>query len=160
MANLNHMPYLQKVAASDVEVIQHKEKTYQGSWKEAGGRSAWFMFRRNMDRLVGMMAPPPARKLAIANLRENEVHLDSNTYRYLVACLKAEDIFSHIEAAPGGEDGTALACLRDLRRYALLIEAEMVARGSIALEVVPQPEYRPGTPEDGGHHARHEPETM
>ena len=33
-----------------------------------------------------------------------------------------------------GEDGSALACVRDMRNYLLLIEAEMVARGVVMVE--------------------------
>jgi len=53
-----------------------------------------------------------------------------------------------IAAAPGGEDGTVLAEVRDLRRYLLMAEAEMIEQGAIVFRT-----DRPGSPEDGGHHA-------
>jgi len=49
--------------------------------------------------------------------------------RYLRESYVSQDIFLKIEEKPHGADGTVLACLRDLRRYGLLIEAEMTARG-------------------------------
>ena len=41
------------------------------------------------------------------------------------------DIFQRIQVNPSGDDGTVLAEIRDLRRYLLLVEAEMVARGAV-----------------------------
>jgi hypothetical protein len=41
------------------------------------------------------------------------------------------DIFAGIEQHPGGEDGTVLAEVRDLRRYLALVEAEMRQRGVV-----------------------------
>ncbi len=44
------------------------------------------------------------------------------------------NVFAHIEAKPDGSDGTVLAEIRDLRRYLLLVEAEMVARGVVTYD--------------------------
>lgn len=156
--DMDHMVFLESVALSDVLVLHKKEATYQGSWKRAGGRSAWFMARRNMDRLLTMMAPKAVPK-HIATLQnvldtlqalDNAVHYQHIEHgtnglpgsieatREIIAHLKdtytAEDIFARIGLRPKGEDGTVLACIRDLRRYLLLVEAEMIAEGVIENE--------------------------
>lgn len=143
--NMKHLAQLQAVADSDVAVIRKKESTYQGSWKAAGGRSAWFMFRRNMDRLLKMMQPPhgdihfslPDLDDAIeqAGKGNGDCTLDFSVVQYLRDAYVAEDIFAQIELQPSGADGTVFAVLRDMRRYALLIEAEMVAQGVAQTEM-------------------------
>lgn len=145
--NMDHLSHLDAIARSDVAVLRAKEATYRGSWKAAGGRSAWFMARRNLDRLLTMMRPPEApeglqveeldREL---NVLPQGVHTHSSTgyYRdtlnYLMRSNRAEDIFAMIEADPSGADGTVLAVMRDARRYFTLVEAEMVARGVVVPE--------------------------
>lgn len=137
--NMDHLDYLPHVAKADVNMLHEKERTYMGSWKRAGGRSAWFMFRRNMDRLIEMLKKPAD----IQGWQEPETwrrfikgYANSEEIKHLAACYCSENIFAMVRDAPGGEDGTVLACLRDLRRYAMLIEAEMMARGVV--EVPPQ----------------------
>lgn len=155
MVDMDHMKYLDDVADGDVLVLEKKESTYQGSWKAAGGRSAWFMMRRNMDRLITMMKKPETPKIfnltnvddtieAIKDpLRDGGDSLNNNVkfpgtleatvdmLQYLRDCYVSENIFAAIRANPSGDDGTVLACLRDLRRYLVLIEAEMMARGVV-----------------------------
>jgi hypothetical protein len=123
MNNL-HMKYLKEVTQSDIAVLEHKERTYGGSWKKRGGVGAFMMLARKWDRLEGIL---------------------NSRYRY--------DLFDCITCNPDGADGTALAEMRDLRRYLLLVESEMVARGAISVEAAPNQFTIPfGTPEDGGHH--------
>ena len=133
--NMDHLNHLQAVADSDVEVLRKKEATYQGSWKRAGGRSAWFMARRNLDRLITMMAPPKAtiRQEAFP-FEDGKVTLTRKEFENLQALLRAEDIFLMIERDPSGADGTVLAVVRDARRYFTLVEAEMIARGYVETE--------------------------
>jgi hypothetical protein len=66
----------------------------------------------------------------------------------------AYDLFAEIEANPTGEDGSILAEVRDLRRYLLLVEAEMTARGTLELDLLQNTDelFKAGTPDDGGHH--------
>ncbi len=149
MSDMRHMEKLGDVAASDVRVLMKKEATYRGSWKVAGGRSAWFMFRRNMDRLLNMMAKPKDdfqfSLLDLDDVIEQSYDKDKDgvgdctvaacVMKYLRDSFVSEDIFAQIELAPSGADGTVLACLRDLRRYGLLVEAEMVARGEVKPEL-------------------------
>jgi hypothetical protein len=125
--SLDHMTYLTHVNRSDRLVLKHKEATYGGSWKKRGGVGAFMMMARKWDRL------------------EN-----------IVAHLHHYDVFDAILTHPHGNDGTVLAEVRDLRRYLLLVEAEMVARGVVSPEEAPFPDGATmfGTPEDGGHHER------
>jgi len=130
---MNHMDHLESVTQEDLRELRRKESTYMGSWKKRGGVGAFMMCARKWDRIEQIVS------------------------RY------AYDIFAAIEADQTGQDGSALAELRDLRRYLLLIESEMQAR---AVPVYKGPPItiaeifknwvevnRPGTPENGGHHA-------
>lgn len=151
--NMNHMQFLRAVALDDVRVLEVKEGTYQGSWKRAGGTSAWFMLRRNMDRLLSMMeapTPPPGYSLrdlwdSIAEDPEKSptIELDVDVVMHLLRSYIAGNIFAAIRHQPGGEDGTVLAVLRDLRRYCLLVEAEMVNRGYLEVDLKKDPEEDP-----------------
>jgi hypothetical protein len=134
--------HMNAVAQEDVRFLKEKDKTYGGSWKKSGGRSAWFMLKRKIDRLIVLMTPPDPPPGW-----PTSVHVNAATTDRLLRMTQAEDIFAQITTRPGGEDGTVLAEVRDLRRYLLLVEAEMLARGVVEMPL------RPGTPEDGGHHA-------
>lgn len=107
--DMGHMDHLEAVAAADVEHLREKERTYQGSWKRRGGIGAFMMLARKWDRLEGMCR-------------------DTNAF------AQAYDIFGHIGALPLGLDGSPLAEVRDLRRYLLLVEAEMVSRGAVKVD--------------------------
>jgi hypothetical protein len=152
---MNHMQHLETVALSDCAVLHSKEATYQGSWKRAGGISAWFMARRNLDRLITMMAPKqfPDHITTPQNVTDTLAALDhivhhasdarnlpgtAEVTRQILAMLgdrfTANDIFAKIRANPGGEDGTVLAIVRDARRYFMLVEAEMIAEGVVEPE--------------------------
>lgn len=143
MTDMKHMEFLETVALSDVSVLRQKEETYQGSWKRAGGRSAWFMFRRNMDRLLSMMErPKDVHGFSLEDLDDaiasvvpahGDCTLDVSIVQYLRDAYVSENVFAKIREHPDGADGTVLACLRDLRRYAVLIEAEMMARGVVSV---------------------------
>lgn len=111
--NMNHMNHLEAVAAADVAHLQEKEKTYQGSWKKRGGVGAWMMACRKFDRLEGILS--------------QDTPVEKGGYNW--------DVFAAIKADPSGIDGCALAEIRDLRRYLLLVEAEMVSRGVVHLPV-------------------------
>lgn len=147
--DMNHMTYIGLVRDNDVRTLQEKEATYRGSWKKAGGRSAWFMLRRNMDRLLEMMKPPERPEdfslegvttvaAIVQDARNGNVTLSAGdlgvvrrNLEYLRDCWVSEDIFRRIGANPEGEDGTVLACVRDLRCYLTLVEAEMMAEGVV-----------------------------
>lgn len=144
MTEHDYMSQLAAVLDSDHRGLKIKESTYRGSWKKRGGVGAAMMVLRKVDRLENILAQ------------------------------SGYDIFSMIARNPSSGDGTALAEVRDLRRYLALVEAEMVARGVVVIEgkpPTPPPDSlgtprarpyvrgllhrppKPGTPEDGGHHA-------
>lgn len=157
--DMEYMNRLDDVAGDAVALIREKTETYGDSWKRRGGPGAWFTTVRPIDRLEGIMS------------------------------RHGGDIFAAIEAQPDGPDGSALACVRDIMNYCILIEAHARARLGVeghtrSEEVRKAPfclcpegalgvhqagcvyyigmrpctvEYimPPGTPEDGGHHARH-----
>jgi hypothetical protein len=100
--NMDHMNFLGAVAVADVEELRRKEKTYGGSWKKRGGTGAYHVSIRVVDRLQKIV--------------EEEFNCD---------------IFAAIEDDPSGADGSALAQIRDYRRYLMLIESEMMAKGII-----------------------------
>lgn len=146
-ARFHHHPYLAAVAQEDVRYLLEKDRSYGASWKLAGGRSAWFMLRRKMDRMIEMLKRPaspagfdPAFITGRIAVQAPQIaHIE-----HLVAAYRAEDIFGMIEADPSGRDGCVLAEVRDLRRYLLLVEAEMVSRGVVADPTPEQPEPAPG----------------
>lgn len=115
MSDMRHLQHLDAIASQDIAEIRRKEETYQGSWKKRGGAGAYHMLARKWDRLENM------------------------TMEYA-----GQDIFEAIEAdgVEAGADGTALAEVRDLRRYLLLVEAEMVSRRSAAPRPIPGAELR------------------
>lgn len=139
--DMKHLAQLRPVALGDVEHLLMKEKTYHGSWKRSGGRSAWFMLRRKIDRLLEMMKRPEPphgwsmddylEAVETARCGDGDVTVDANVAGYLAASYSAENIFAMIRSDPSGTDGSVLAEVRDLRRYLLLVEAEMVSRGAI-----------------------------
>lgn len=127
--------YLRQIAEEDVRFLKEKDASYGASWKLGGGRSAWFMLRRKMDRMIQMMRrpdPPPgwtAREgISVAVDQVVGKLNDPAVWSYLIQCHSAEDIFAKIAEDGSGRDGSVLAEIRDLRRYLLLVEAEMVAR--------------------------------
>jgi hypothetical protein len=84
------------------------------------------------------------------------------------------NIFDGILGDSSGADGSVLAEVRDLRRYLLLIEAEMISRWDVLANVETMSESErvklatmrmsdilgPGTPEDGGHHEQDGPKIL
>lgn len=102
-----HMDYLQDVVDEDVRHLIIKERTYGGSWKKRGGVGAFMMLARKWDRI------------------ENMVGEKLNGVRQY-------DIFDGISRNPTGDDGTLIAEIRDLRRYLVLVEAEMIAKHVVA----------------------------
>src|SRR5262245_47876527 len=143
--DMRHLNFLEQVTEEDLAEIRRKESTYEGSWKKRGGIGAFFVSIRKVDRLEHIVAQ------------------------------HGYDVFKALEADTTGADGSALAELRDLRRYLTLIESEMLARlrhsqsqtrrtlenlqdlmrQPVTIGIDRGEELRPGTPEDGGQHARH-----
>lgn len=119
--NMGHMTFLEEVARADVTALVQKEATYHGSWKRRGGVGAFMMLARKWDRIESMLSRGSEKSDVV-----DGVTIPSYNY----------DIFLAIEQQKplGDEDGTALAEIRDLRRYLILVEAEMISRGVVKIE--------------------------
>jgi hypothetical protein len=147
--------HLREIADKDLEYLRKKDRQYNASWKRRGGVGAFFTIVRPWDRLENMVA---------------DMDYD------LFGPIRKEGL--------AGPDGTVIACVRDIRRYLLLVEAHMTEEAAIIKNFVDRetaahdrqfsddvrqegpfgapdrpetrvvPRYVPGTPEDGGHHRR------
>ena len=91
------------VAQLDWSGVMKGEEEYDRSWLKRGGVGVYFTLIRPMDRLDSLCSRPA-----------------SNGVPY--------DIFQHCLDSPDGDTGV-LNAVRDLRRYLLLVEAELVRRG-------------------------------
>jgi hypothetical protein len=105
--DMRHLDFIRAVALEDVRYVDKKDRSYGGSWKRRGGVGAFMMLARKWDRL------------------ENEMQKVGVNYD-IFKCIELEERVQ-------GEDGTALAEIRDLRRYCMLVEAEMMARGVVKI---------------------------
>lgn len=101
--------YLSYIAEADVAVLIDKGRSYGNSWKRRGGCGAFFVLCRKWDRLEHF----------ISKHREG---VQDRAIPY--------DIFTHI-ALDRRQEGL-IDDIRDLRRYLILVEAEMMARGVVA----------------------------
>lgn len=120
--DMGHMAYLKAVADGDVEFVRMREATYRGSWKRRGGVGAYMMMVRKSDRLEEMLSSPHSVM---------DRGVDKTPGKY--------DVFEAIAVNSSGQDGSVLAEIRDLRRYLLLIEAEMSSRGEIIIYEATRP---------------------
>lgn len=91
---------IRELAGLDADALELAEKSYGDSWKQRGGTGAFMMLARKWDRI------------------ENQARKDAET---------PYDIFSAVAAHGINPDGI-LDDIRDLRRYLLLVEAEMLPR--------------------------------
>jgi len=101
---------LDEVAAEDAAGLKKAYESYGDSWKRRGGVGAFMMLARKWDRLENRVRNP-----MVVTGDPNVTHIDSY------------DLFTHI-AVDGRAEGI-IDDVRDLRRYLLLVEAEMRARG-------------------------------
>lgn len=95
--SMAYMTWLHSVADQAVSLITSKTRTYGDSWKRRGGRGAWFTLVRPWDRLERIV----------------EAH--------------GGDVLAACRADTSGDDGTALACVRDVMCYLILVAAEIEA---------------------------------
>jgi len=106
----SYLSNLTPIALQDASELVKKDKEYGSSWKKRGGVGAFMMLARKWDRIEKRMEE--GRPGAAGQM----------TGHY--------DIFDAIHCDPRTEG--ILDDIRDLRRYLLLVEAEMVARGIVA----------------------------
>jgi hypothetical protein len=96
---------LEIIAQQDVRTLIRKDAEYKGSWKRRGGVGAFMMLARKWDRLEAV----------------------SEEAGY--------NVFELIESEMRGDQGASrtestLETIRDLRRYLMLVESEMMNRKS------------------------------
>lgn len=106
----HHLKLLPALAEDDVAGLNKAERQYGFSWKRRGGVGAFMMLARKWDRIEQRMTAPTAGP--------NGVGAVSNY-----------DIFGHVEVDQRAEG--VIDDIRDLRRYLLLVEAEVTARGML-----------------------------
>ncbi len=97
-----YLDYLRKIAMEDASGLLQAQESYGDSWKKRGGIGAYMGFVRKIDRL--------------------EIQIERD-----VENGSPYDIFAHIAMDSRGEG--IIDDIRDLRRYLMLVEAEMRARG-------------------------------
>jgi hypothetical protein len=116
---------LADIAASDCKVLAAKDRSYDGSWRKRGGMGAFMMLARKWDRLESIAqkaqrqyAPIP---LDLGDGKKRETYSGYVHSPYdIFGILASEDSIGQ-----GGNDGSLLAEIRDLRRYLMLVEAYM-----------------------------------
>jgi len=116
MSSSDYLNHLEEIARRDVAGLKIAQISYGDSWKKRGGVGAFMMLARKWDRLE--MALDPTR--VPGDIREAPISEHSNVP------VPAYDIFSAIAADKRAEG--IIDDIRDLRRYLLLVESEMVAR--------------------------------
>lgn len=109
---ITYIDHLDDVTAEDAAALRRAQTAYGDSWKKRGGVSAFMMCARKWDRLEKAMTDEVI-------LRRADDSADMVVSDY--------DIFNRIAADPRPEG--IIDDIRDLRRYLVLIEAEMIARG-------------------------------
>lgn len=100
-----YLDHLKTVADSDVKSLEKAQRSYGDSWKRRGGVGAFMMLARKWDRLENAMVGP---------LNGDKYAPEYDIFRRTEEDARAEGLIDDI---------------RDLRRYLMLVEAEMIARG-------------------------------
>ncbi len=105
-----YLDWLASISRGDVSEILQKQKAYGSSWKRRGGVAVFMMLARKWDRIEQRVAirVPPAEGSPGAN--------PNNIFEHIAADRRTEGILDDV---------------RDLRRYLMLVEAEMAARGLV-----------------------------
>lgn len=105
---------LNVIAQEDAAGLKKAYESYGPSWKQRGGVGAFMMLARKWDRLENRVKRAIGGRFS--SLRDRDI-----------AAVAAYDIFGHIAADQRAEG--VIDDVRDLRRYLMLVEAEMRARG-------------------------------
>lgn len=102
---------LKLIGEKDASVVFDKDVNYGHSWKKRGGIGAFMVIARKWDRLEERMK----RGLMF----KSDCGSDKSINQY--------DLFGHITA--DSRDEGVIDDVRDLRRYLMLVEEEMVEQG-------------------------------
>lgn len=115
-----YLNQLDIIAKEDAEGLKKAQQSYGNSWKQRGGVGAFMMLARKWDRLENRLKKEPLF------LHSNDKMLEN---RDLPPTTKGHpyDIFGHVIADQRAEG--VIDDIRDLRRYLMLVEAELRAQG-------------------------------
>lgn len=116
-----YLEHLRAIALDDAEGLTKAQKSYGNSWKQRGGVGAFMMLARKWDRLENRVA---TSKMPLNPVDASD---SANPEHVMSFGVDKYDIFEHVLADPRSEG--VIDDIRDLRRYLLLVEAELVARG-------------------------------
>lgn len=125
-----HLAYLPNIVEEDVAQLNQKEREYGASWKKRGGVGAFMMLARKWDRLENMVD-----ELRTYDAPSPDSHIPGHENERVAFVAGPYDIFSHVEGSnlEGGDAESLIDTIGDLRRYLLLVEAEMRARAGVPL---------------------------
>lgn len=110
-----YLAHLEDVAQEDVGGLIKAQESYGNSWKRRGGVGAFMMLARKWDRLEKQVSGYPILSRGGAQGAPSEVGVPWDIFEHIASDQRAEGLIDDI---------------RDLRRYLLLVEAEMRARGA------------------------------
>ena len=113
----HYSEFLAQIAQGDVDQLEQKDREYGGSWLKRGGVGAFMMLARKWDRLEQAMT--------------SEVVLRSRSVPGPDMIVDRYDVLTRA-VADGREEGI-LDDIGDLRRYLLLVEAEVRRRQAEAV---------------------------
>jgi hypothetical protein len=116
-----YLKFLQTVADEDVKGLEKAQKSYGNSWKKRGGVGAFMMLARKWDRLENALQPGVRGAVHRAEFATVLGQSEGNCGPYDI--LVAAEIDRRSEGI--------IDDVRDLRRYLLLVEAELRARGIV-----------------------------
>lgn len=117
---MSYLKNLKIVADSDVAGLKKAEKSYGDSWKKRGGVGAFMMLARKWDRLENAMTKEH-HGAAVGTFSKSKL---KSVDRRL---LSHYDIFARTLNDQRKEG--LIDDIRDLRRYLLLVEAELLNQG-------------------------------
>lgn len=138
--------YLDIVAQEDAEGLKRAQQSYGNSWKSRGGVGAFMMLARKWDRLETRVQQ---------GTTIDDIGRFSRSKSGTLQLTTPYDIFAHIAQDLRSEG--IIDDIRDLRRYLMLVEAEMRARGFKAghrdnMPELPSEMSEPPKPIDGQRH--------
>jgi hypothetical protein len=113
---LGYINRIMDIAHDDIRILKRKDAEYGGSWCKRGGVGAFMMLCRKWDRLEAALNPNAVK----GDLREAPLSA------VVEAPIPAYDILMAGEM--DSRDEGILDDIGDLRRYLILVEAEILER--------------------------------
>lgn len=114
-----NLDFIEPISRADIAGLQKAQKSYGDSWKKRGGVGAFMMLARKWDRIEEALRP--SNEFA----GQGCANIVSGT---TTACA-AYDVLRAAEIDKRSEG--IIDDIRDLRRYLLLVESELLARGIV-----------------------------